>query len=294
MFDPKSDPPTTGKMVGVFCKITVPSICTNVLAFLTGTINAVIAGRMNDPSKLAAVGLANVCHAVMVLSLMIGLNCAQETLTSQAFGAGNIRLCGIYLNRGRFILIAFFIPLALIPAIFAEDILLAIGQDSDVARLTHTQIWYGLPAIFCYAHYDLYKRWLACMRITLVPMIAMIVATLLHLPLCLLFINVFDMDIRGLGLASSVKDFVLLTTVMLYGNCSKDIRPALSMPDRETFRGWGEYLKVSLPSTAMICAEWWSFETLTVIAGILGVNQQASQVIIFSVSVIVYMAPLGI
>ena len=100
-------------------------------------INATIAGRMNDPAKMAAIGLANVCHVILILGFMIGLNAAQETLTSQAFGFGNHRMCGNYLNRGRLILISFFIPLAVIPAIFAEKIFLAIGQDAEVSRLAH-------------------------------------------------------------------------------------------------------------------------------------------------------------
>lgn len=130
-----------------------------------------------------------------------------------------------------------------------------------------------MPAMFFFAHYDLYKRWLACMRITFVPMVAMFVATFLHIPLCFLFVNYFDMGIRGLGMATSVKDCVLLLIVMVYGNCSREVQPALSLPDRESLRGWCEYLKISLPSTIMICAEWWAFEILIIMAGILGVPE---------------------
>ena len=75
---------------------------------------------MDDPTKLAAVGLSSVCVHVMLLSLMIGLNAAQETLTSQAYGADNLRLCGTYLNRGACILVAFFVPFAVLPSLFAE------------------------------------------------------------------------------------------------------------------------------------------------------------------------------
>lgn len=90
---------------------------------------------MNDPTKMAAIGLSNVIVYIMLLSLMIGLNSAQETLTSQAFGNGNIRLVGAYLNRGRLILTAFFIPAAIIPCCFGERILLAFGQNPEVSRL---------------------------------------------------------------------------------------------------------------------------------------------------------------
>ena len=120
MFDPESSPPTTWSMAKLFTKIAVPAVFTNTMAMVTVVINAIFAGRMNDPAKMAAVGLTNVTVMIFILSIMIGLNAAQETLTSQAFGYGNYHMCGNYLNRGRFILMAFFIPCALIPAMFAE------------------------------------------------------------------------------------------------------------------------------------------------------------------------------
>lgn len=70
------DPPTTVMMASLFFKLYVPAIFTNVMGFLVVIVNAIFAGRMNDPYKLAAVGLANVCHAVMVMAFMIGLNSA--------------------------------------------------------------------------------------------------------------------------------------------------------------------------------------------------------------------------
>ena len=76
MFDPKREPPTTCKIITLFLKLAVPSILTNVLGFATVTTNGVFAGRMNDPVKLAAVGLSGVCCSIMVLSLMVGLNAA--------------------------------------------------------------------------------------------------------------------------------------------------------------------------------------------------------------------------
>jgi len=87
-----------------------------------------------------------------------------------------------------------------------------------------------------------------------VPMVAMLVATFMHVPLCLFFVKYLDMDIRGLAVASSVKDGIALLTVMIYSYVSDAIRPNMSMPDSESFSGWSDYLKVSIPSTVMICA----------------------------------------
>ena len=132
------------------------------------------------------------------------------------------------------------------------------------------------------------------MRITLVPMIVMFVATCLHLPLCLLFTDVFDLDIRGLSLANSVRDFILFFSVMIYANCSKEVKPAHFMPGAEALRGWCDYMKVALPSAVMICAEWWAFEAFVIIAGTLGVVEQASQIVIQSIIILLFCTPQGI
>lgn len=76
MFDPKSTPPTTSKMLKLFSKLAIPAILTNVGCFISVITNAIFAARMNDPTKLAAFGLSGVVVVIMVQSLLIGLNAA--------------------------------------------------------------------------------------------------------------------------------------------------------------------------------------------------------------------------
>ena len=42
------------------------------------------------------------------------MNSVIETLGSQAYGAGNKELCGVYLNRGRFMQCCLFVPIVLL------------------------------------------------------------------------------------------------------------------------------------------------------------------------------------
>ena len=46
--------------------------------------------------------------------VLAGVNCAQETLVSQAYGQGQMRLTGTYLNRGRIIMSLVYVPLAVL------------------------------------------------------------------------------------------------------------------------------------------------------------------------------------
>lgn len=90
-------------------------------------------GQLNDPHMLAGVGLANMTMAFTGYMFLMGLNSCIETFVSQAAGSGKIELCGIYLNRARFLFTLFFIPLALI-LLQIEKVLLFLGQDPGVSK----------------------------------------------------------------------------------------------------------------------------------------------------------------
>lgn len=58
--------------------------------------------------------MANMIINMTVTSVAFGLNGALETLVSQAYGARELSLCGVYLNRSRLIITIFFLPLILL------------------------------------------------------------------------------------------------------------------------------------------------------------------------------------
>ena len=53
-------------------------------------------------------------------------------------------------------------------------------------------------------------------------------------------------------------------------------------------------MKISLPSTAMLCSEWWAFEVLTFMGGTLGVVELASLTICLNLHALLFRVPLGI
>ena len=55
---------------------------------LTYFVNVVLAGHLDDPAKLAGVGLGTSLLNVVLFYPMMGMNGAVETLVAQAFGAG--------------------------------------------------------------------------------------------------------------------------------------------------------------------------------------------------------------
>lgn len=59
-------------------------------------------------------------------------------------------------------------------------------------------------------------------------------------------------------------------------------------------QGWGEFLKLALPGTLMLCAEWWGFEVTVIAVGLIGQVELAAHTIAFNVMGICWMIPLGL
>lgn len=113
-------------------RLAIPSILCSFITKFQDTINIAFIGRNGDAKMLAGVGLANMTQAFLGYMFIIGLNSSIETFVSQAAGANNMKLCGIYLNRGRFIMTCAFIPISIL-LLQVENVLIGLGQNVMVA-----------------------------------------------------------------------------------------------------------------------------------------------------------------
>ncbi len=62
-------------------------------------INLAFVGRLGSAAALVGVGLGNTLLNVTCLTVRLGIEDALNTFLSQAYGAGNMRLCRVHLNR---------------------------------------------------------------------------------------------------------------------------------------------------------------------------------------------------
>ena len=84
-------------------------------------------------AMIAGAGLGNATQNLLCLSIIYGLNQTVETLVSTAWGADEKELCGVYLNRGRFIMTLSFIPIIII-LLNTKDLLISLGQSELAAE----------------------------------------------------------------------------------------------------------------------------------------------------------------
>lgn len=236
----------------------MPTILSCLFMQLTYFINTVYAGHLHDASKLAGLGLGTCLLECLTLYIIMGMNGALETLVAHAYGANQLHLCGVYLNRARVINTILFVPLVTI-LLFTKQILAFLGQEESVVEYAHSYILANLFSVYILSMYDMTKRFLNCMQVTWVPMIAQVIATCFHVVWCQLFVVEWGWDMYGLGLASTVTSCILLLTTMVYAHCLENVRDALIWPDASVWSDWREYFALGVPTTGMLCAEYWAW-----------------------------------
>jgi len=64
---------------------------------------------------------------------IFGMLMAMDTLVSQSKGAGNIELCGVYLNQSRMVMTVLFVPIIIL-SFYVEGFYNLIGMNLNVSK----------------------------------------------------------------------------------------------------------------------------------------------------------------
>ena len=134
------------------------------------------------------------------------------------------------------------------------------------------------------------------------PMLIQIFISVFHVVITYLFSEVAGLHVEGIGLATTISNFVNIIMFFIFTMKFTDARvlkEAWFLPRgaaaKECFnaRGLVEYFKIGLSCIGMSAFEWWSYELMMVFAARLSVNESATQVIILNYCSLAFMIPLG-
>ena len=124
-------------------------------------------------------------------------------------------------------------------------------------------------------------------------MITMIITSSMHFIWCYLFVFVWQWDILGVSIATFITYFLNFAVITIYCRTNKEVKKSFFFFTKESFQELGPYLKIGIPSTTMLCMEWWSFEVLAIMAGYISVEATGAHVIVLNTHVVIIMVPIG-
>ncbi|KAF7700058.1 hypothetical protein HF521_003016 [Silurus meridionalis] len=273
-------------------RMTGPLLVCRFLNFLLFFVVTMFCGRLGN-TVLAGYGMASATINVSSAATGLGLTLACDTLVSQTFGSKNLLHVGVILQRSILILLLFCLPCWGL-LINTQSFLLLVGQDPDVARVAQIYVEAYLPAIPAIFLYQLQVSYLQNQGVIIPQMYASVVANVVNVLVNYILLFWWDLGVHGSAAANCFAQVFSCFTLFAYIRLKKLHVKTWGGWSSESLQEWDNYMKLAIPSTLMLCFEWWIYEIGGFLAGMLGEVDLAAQHVVIMLAYINYMIPAGL
>ncbi|KAL4566136.1 hypothetical protein LXL04_030246 [Taraxacum kok-saghyz] len=272
-------------------KISGPTAMTGLLLYSRAMISMLFLGYLGELELAGgslSIGFANITGYSVISGLAMGM----EPICGQAYGAKQMKLLGITLQRTVLLLLSTSIPISFM-WFNMKTILLWCGQDEEISSAAHTFIIFAIPDLFLLSLLHPLRVYLRAQNIILPLTYCSAVSVLLHVPLNFLLVGYFKMGISGVAIAMVLTNLNLLILLFTFVYFSGVYRDSWVAPSSDCLRGWSSLLALAIPTCVSVCLEWWWYELMIMMCGLL-VNPKAtvaSMGILIQTTSLVYVFP---
>ncbi|KAJ3692824.1 hypothetical protein LUZ60_011919 [Juncus effusus] len=255
-----------------------PAIFTSVAQYSLEATTQVFAGHLTTV-ELDAVSIQILVITGLAFGIMLGMGSALETLCGQAFGAKQLHMLGIYMQRSWVILIV--MCLCMLPVyVFATPILRCVGQNEEIASQAGKFSLYMIPQLFAYGLNFPIQKFLQAQSKVMAMAVVSAVALVFHVCLSWILMVWLGLGLVGAAIALNASWWFLVLAQFVYislGYCPG----AWNGFSWLAFKDLGAFTKLSIGSAIMTCLEFWFFMSLILLAG----NLKNAQVAVGAMSI---------
>lgn len=234
---------------------------------------------------------------VSAVAVGFGLSSALDTLCSQAYGAEQFHKIGVYLQCGMIVVSAACVPVFLMNW-YTDVVLAAMGIDAQVAQYAgefSRFTVFGLPASFAY---ELTRKALHAQNITRPFVVIAIIQNVLNLAGGYYLTYHTAMGFHGAALARMLANGVLPLLCLAYILWNREFHRRW-WPGWQLRKAWRQvrvFLTLGIPAFFMLAMEYWAFETMAIMAGLLpnGIVSVSAHAVLMNMSSLFYMVFTGL
>ena len=254
--------------------IAIPIAAINLVSYMKSMVSVSFLGRLGR-LELAGGALAIGFTNITGYSVLSGLALGMEPISSQASGSQNFVLLSSTLLRAILMLLFASIPIAILWP-YLQPILLLLRQDPSVASVAADYCLFSLPDLIANSLLQPIRIHLRSQGNPQPLMYSSLLASLLHLPLT--FFLTKTLGVPGVSVAAFTTNFNTLLFLLAYLIITRTrttdkseplYTPLLSTDTGSLKSGWGQLIKLALPSCLAVCLEWWWYELMTLASGYL-------------------------
>ncbi|CAL5028012.1 unnamed protein product [Urochloa decumbens] len=257
-------------------------------------ISVMFVGHLGELA-LSGASMATSFASVTGFSLLMGMATSLDTLCGQAFGAKQHHLLGIYKQRAILVLTLMSVGVAVVWW-YTGKILLLFGQDPEIAAGAGSYIRWMIPALFVYGPLQCHFRFLQSQNIVLPVMLSSGVTALNHVLVCWVLVYKTGLGYKGAALATAISYLTNVSILAIYVRLAPACENTRRGFSKEAFHGIPRFLRLGVPSALMFCLEWWSYELLVIVSGLLPNPKLATSVlsILLNTGTLAFMIPFGL
>ncbi|XP_061354345.1 protein DETOXIFICATION 19-like [Gastrolobium bilobum] len=272
----------------------LPMILTNLFYYLITLVSVMLVGHLGE-LQLAGATLANSWFSVTGVAVMVGLSGALETLCGQGFGAKEYHILGIYLQASSIISLIFSIIISII-WFYTEHILVLLHQSHDIAKTAALYMKFLVPGLFAYSILQNILRFLQTQSVVLPLVVLSGVPVLVHIGIAYGLVQWTGLSFTGAPIAASISLWISMILLALYVMYAKKFKQTWEGFSMHSLHYVFTNMKLALPSAAMVCLEYWAFEVLVFLAGLLPDSQMTTSLIAICANTefIAYMITYGL
>ncbi|KAL3631375.1 hypothetical protein CASFOL_024359 [Castilleja foliolosa] len=271
-----------------------PMVAVTLSFYLLQVISLTMVGHLSELS-LSSTAIAFSLSGVTGFSLLLGMASALETISGQAFGAKQYEKIGTQTYTAIFSLLIVCIPLSIL-WIYMGPVLVFVGQDPHISHEAGKFTTWLIPALFGYATLQPLIRYYQMQSMVLPMLMSSIVTLCFHVPVCWALVYKTGLGSVGGAIAMGVSMWLNVTILSMYMICSSKCAKTRAPISMKVFEGIREFFKFAVPSAIMICLEWWSFELVILLSGLLPNPQLETSILSVSLSTTstLYSIPYGL
>ncbi|KAK1309491.1 MATE efflux family protein LAL5 [Acorus calamus] len=192
-------------------------------------------------------------------------------------------MLGIYLQSS-IITSLFFSIIVAILWFFSEPILILLQQDPQVSKMAALYLRYLIPGVFAYGFLQCILRFLQTQTVVIPLVICSLVPFIVHVGIAFFLIHVLGLGFMGASLAAAISLWISFIMLALYVNYSPTFKNTWHGPSMESFQYVLPSFKLALPSAVMVCLEYWAFEILVLLAGLMPNSEDSTSLIAMCVN----------
>ncbi len=204
-------------------KFTIPLFGATAIQQVYSIVDAIIAGRFIGVNALASVG-ANSPIIQLAATLFFGLSIGANILISQNYGAGNkdaIRnVIDTFMIMAYVSSFLFFIFVFLLAEPIHKYLLITPNEILPSSIKYMNTILIGIIALFGYSGISASLR---ATGDTKTPLVLLVISNIINLLLNILFVVVFDLNIVGLALATTISQILVFVLGIVIINTRNEI-----------------------------------------------------------------------